>query len=628
MSVYNFFERLIDPFADESAERPPTGTFKFIWHFIAPVKWVVFSTLLASGIAAVCELYLYAYMGYLVDWMAETDPKTFFETHGWSLVGMVIIAGIVRPLALLVSRSLINLALAPGIVSLTRWHNHRYVLGQSMSFFQNDFAGRVAQKVMQTGNAVREVVINVVDGVWLLVIYLVAIVAFLVDIKPVLLIPIGLWIVAYCSIIIWMVPPVRNKSASLSEATSALTGRVVDSYTNIQSVKLFAHHKLEEDFAGAGIRRHINAFFVLMRAILNMTVTMTVINSLLILGTAGLSIWLWSNNAITVGEVAIANGLIIRINQMSGWMLRTITSLFENFGTIENGIETISQTTDIVDVPNAPDLQVSSGAIDFTDISFQYADTHAKAHTATQPSAISKTQLPILQNCTINIAAGEKVGLVGRSGSGKSTLISLLMRFHNLEHGSICIDGQDIRQVTQASLRSNIGVVTQDSSLLHRSVRDNIRYGRAGASDEDIMQAAKRAAATDFIPGLIDTQGKVGLDATVGERGVKLSGGQRQRLAIARVILKDAPILILDEATSALDSEVESAIQEQLNELMEGKTVLAVAHRLSTIAALDRLIVLDNGHIVETGTHTQLLEQQGLYAQLWSRQSGGFLGVG
>jgi len=329
-----------------------------------------------------------------------------------------------------------------------------------------------------------------------------------------------------------------------------------------------------------------------------------------------------------VGEVAIANGLIIRINQMSGWMLRTITSLFENFGTIENGIETISQTTDIVDVPGAPDLQVNSGAIDFTDISFQYAETHSQQGSATQDSIAAKTQLPILKNCTINIAAGEKVGLVGRSGSGKSTLINLLMRFHNLEHGSICIDRQDIRQVTQSSLRSNIGVVTQDSSLLHRSVRDNIRYGRAGASDEEIMHAAERAAASEFIPELIDIQGRVGLDATVGERGVKLSGGQRQRLAIARVILKDAPILILDEATSALDSEVESAIQEQLNELMEGKTVLAVAHRLSTIAALDRLIVLDNGHIVETGTHAQLLEQQGLYAQLWSRQSGGFLGIG
>lgn len=638
MSFYSFFEKLANPLPDAPVARPPVRPLAFIWHYVQPIKGLVLLTFLASGIAALCEIYVFVFIGNLVDWMSVTQPAGFLQTHGWSLAGMALIAFVLRPVALIVTRCLINFSLSPTLVASARWQNHRYVLRQSMNFFQNDFAGRVAQKVMQTGHSVREVVLNVVDGVWLLVIYVVGIAALLVDIKPVLLVPIVLWLIGYSAIVIFMVPKVRDKSAQVSEDTSAITGRVVDSYTNIQSVKLFAHNDLEERFAASAIRKHINSFVALMSAIMNMTITMTIMNNALLFCVAALSVWLWLNNSISVGEIAIANGLVLRINQMSGWMLRTITSLFEHIGTVENGIETISMPTTIVDETNAKELKVVSGELAFKGVSFNYDKAFI------QPSAIksnstesankglhrgepSIAELPIIDNCDLTLAAGEKVGLVGRSGAGKSTLINLLMRFHDIEHGVITIDGQDISKVTQESLRRNVAVVTQDTSLLHRSVRDNIRYGLSDANDEQIVRAATLAEAMHFIPDLVDLQGRSGLDATVGERGVKLSGGQRQRIAIARVILKDAPILILDEATSALDSEVESAIQEQLKNLMDGKTVLAVAHRLSTIAALDRLIVLDAGRIIETGSHSQLLQRQGLYASLWERQSGGFLGV-
>lgn len=617
MAFYSFFEKFVDPLPDSPVARPPQRPLPFIWHYVYPIRKLVLATLLFSGITALCEIFLYVFIGYLVDWMSVTEPAVFLQTHGMAIVAMVFIAFIVRPVTMIVTRCLINFALSPGLVAATRWQNHRYVLRQSMSFFQNDFAGRVTQKVMQTGNSVREIVINIVDGVWLLIIYVIGIGVLLIDIKPILLIPITLWLVGYCAVVLFMVPPVRDKSARVSEATSAITGRVVDSYTNIQSVKLFAHNDLEERFAADAIRHHLRSFVALMGAIMNMTVTMTIMNTALMFSTAALSVWLWMKGGISVGEIAIANGLVLRINQMSGWILRTITSLFEHVGTVENGIETICMPTSIVDDKEATTLKVTAGRLAFNNVSFNYD----------KKTAEQIADLPIIDNCNLTLAAGEKVGLVGRSGAGKSTLINLLMRFHDIEHGNITIDGQDIRKVTQKSLRSNIAVVTQDTSLLHRSVRDNIRYGLADASDEQIIQAATRAEAMHFIPDLVDLQGRSGLDATVGERGVKLSGGQRQRIAIARVILKDAPILILDEATSALDSEVESAIQEQLNNLMYGKTVLAVAHRLSTIAALDRLIVLDGGKIIETGTHAQLLQDKGLYASLWARQSGGFLGA-
>ncbi len=612
--MYRFFESLIDPLRDTPASQPPLGTWAFFRFYLSPIKGVLLTTLILSGIAALSELYVYIYLGRILDWMGSTKPESFLTAHGSELIWMGVVVILIRPLSLLSTRAIINLALAPGLANATRWQNHRYVLRQSMTFFQNDFAGRVAQKVMQTGHAVRETVLNIVDGAWMLVIYLVGTVLFFVDINLWLLAPIVLWMIAYTAVVFFMVPPVRKKSAKLSEENSALIGRVVDSYTNIQSVKLFAHHSLEEDFAGEGLRKHTRAFRVLMRSILSMTITLTVLNTLLIAGTAAVSIYLWMGQIITVGEIAVANGLVIRLNQMSSWVLRTITSLFENVGTVQNGIETISQPLSIIDKPSAKPLSVPKGHVRFDAVDFQY-------DRGEQGSSVIK-------ECSFEIRPGEKIGLVGRSGAGKSTLVDLMLRFHDTNIGTISIDGQNIQDVSQDSLRASIAVVSQDTSLLHRSIRDNIRYGRADASDDEVIKAAEQAEAMSFIPDLYDPHGRRGLDAHVGERGVKLSGGQRQRIAIARVILKNAPILVLDEATSALDSEVEATIQQQLQQLMEGKTVLAVAHRLSTIAALDRLIVLDHGCIVETGTHDELIESGGLYARLWQRQSGGFLGFG
>lgn len=606
--IFEYFERQIDPLKPHKVERPPDNTAAFFRFFIAPYSRVLLITLVLVGIAAITELYLYHFLGQLVDWMSRTDKSELLSSYALPMTGMIIVAAIIRPLALLVSRAYINLALAPGIANSIRWRNHRYVLRQSLDFFQNDFAGRVSQKVMQTGNAVREAVLNLIDGIWLMFIYLIGITYLFLDINSILLMPVIVWIILYAMVIYFMVPPVRHKSAALSESTSILTGRIVDSYTNIQSVKLFAHAELEEQFAADGIEQHTLSFRALMRSILSMTAALTVLNTLLLVGTASVSVYLWTLDRVTVGEIAVANGLIIRLNQMSGWILRTVTSLFENVGMVQNGIDTISRPQSVVDRSDAVLLKVSGGEIKFQSVNFNYG-----------------VDTPVVDQCSLNISPGEKVGLVGRSGAGKSTLVNLLMRFYDIDSGRILIDGQDISGVTQNSLRSSIAVVTQDTSLMHRSVRDNIRYGRPEASESSILEAANRAEAMTFIPDLEDPEGRRGLDAMVGERGVKLSGGQRQRIAIARVLLKDAPILILDEATSALDSEVEAAIQSQLESLMQNKTVIAVAHRLSTIAALDRLVVLDAGKIVEQGTHTQLLTDNGLYAGLWHRQSGGFL---
>lgn len=610
--MFAFFERLLDPLAPAEVVQPPTQIYRFFDHFLSPLKKLLLVTLLISGVAAVSELALYVFLGTLVDWMNDTRPEYFLAEHGSMLLIMALIAIVIRPLAVLVSRGLVSLTLMPGLGSLVRWHSHRYVLRQSLAYFQNDFAGRISQKVMQTGVSVREAALNLIDGVWFLVIFIVGTVTFFIGIDWRLIAPIVVWVIGYCAVIWYLVPPVKAKSARLSETNSALSGRIVDSYTNIQSVKLFSHAEREDEFAREGFARQIHAFQQLMRSILTMNIALTVLNSLLILAVAALSINLWLENALSVGAIAIANGLIIRLTQMSGWILRTIASLFEHIGTVQNGIETISQPHRVTDHNEAGELKVSNGEIRFDKVTFHYG---------------RQDQNQVINELSLTIQPGEKVGLVGRSGAGKSTLVNLLLRFYDVESGRILIDGQDIASVTQESLRSQIAMVTQDTSLLHRSIRDNIRYGRPDASEASIRRAAELAEAQSFIPDLVDPYGRRGYDAYVGERGVKLSGGQRQRIAIARVILKDAPILVLDEATASLDSEVEAAIQSQLHHLMAGKTVIAIAHRLSTIAALDRLIIIDQGRIVEQGDHQTLLSQGGIYAQLWQRQSGGFLGV-
>ncbi|MHA1190535.1 MAG: ABC transporter ATP-binding protein, partial [Alphaproteobacteria bacterium] len=571
--------------------------------------WLLGATLFVSMVASLSEISLFAFLGTLVDRMNGSDPTNFLSEHGAMFAAMSIVVLIVRPVAIILNRALVGLSLVPNLTSMVRWRNHRYVLRQSLTYFQNDFAGRIAQKVMQTSNALRETVVSIVDGVWFLVVYTVAALVLLIGADWRLAVPILIWIVLYALIILRMVPPVRVRSAALSEAHSALSGRVVDGYTNIQTVKLFAHAAREDAFAKEGLEWHLAAFRGLQRAILVMTAVLTLLNSLLIFSTAALAIWLWSTGSITLGAIALAITLVLRLNMMSGWILRMVTQIFEAIGTVENGIETLSQPTLVTDKPGAPALSVSKGAIEFDHVRFNYGRDGG-----------------VIDDLDLIIAPGERVGLVGPSGAGKSTLVNVLMRFYDLEGGSIRIDGQDIAGVSQESLRANIGMVTQDISLLHRSVRDNVRYGRPDADDTQIQAACVAAQADKFIPDLVDPRGRTGFDAHVGERGVKLSGGQRQRIAIARVILKDAPILLLDEATSALDSEVEAAIQDSLQGLMSGKTVIAIAHRLSTIAALDRLVVMNEGRIVEIGSHGDLLASGGLYASLWHRQSGGFLG--
>jgi ATP-binding cassette subfamily B multidrug efflux pump len=608
--MLNWFARLSDPFFEAPVVRPPEKMIAFYRHFLRPVRGLIAAIVVVSIVGALTEMALFVFLGLIVDWTTVTPPAEFFGKYAWALAGMGFVILVLRPLSVLLSRGLTSVSLVPSLTALVRWHSYRYVLRQSLSFFQNDFAGRIAQKVMQSGPALRESVVNVIEGILTLFIYLAGTIILFARLDLWLILPIVAWGVAYAFTILRMVPPVRAKSEAMAEANSGLSGRIVDGYTNIPAVKLFAHAEREDAFAKEGFVRHVRAFRELAGAIMMMMMSLNVINSVLIFTVGALSLWLWSAGTISVGAIALAAALVIRLNQMSGWILRTITSLFENIGTLENAISTISRPNEITDRPQAQPLVVARGEIRFENVHFHYG-----------------RESGVIDDLSLVVRPGERVGLVGRSGAGKSTLVNLLLRFYDLEGGRILIDGQDISGVTQQSLRAGIGMVTQDTALLHRSVRDNIRYGRPDAPEEEIVTAARRAHAHDFVLGLQDFRGRTGYDAHVGERGVKLSGGQRQRVAIARLVLKDAPILVLDEATSALDSEVEAAIQEQLYGLMEGRTVIAIAHRLSTIAVLDRLVVMDEGQIVETGSHSELLARDGLYASLWRRQSGGFLGL-
>jgi ATP-binding cassette subfamily B multidrug efflux pump len=555
------------------------------------------------------EVSLFTFVGKIVDMAkAAANPRAFFEEHGQTLLWMALVALVARPIAFGLHALLINQTVNANVTNMVRWQQHRYMLRQSLSFFQNDFAGRIANKIMQTGSALRQTVVEIVDALWFVAIYWTSAAIIFFELDARLLVPLLIWLAGFLTMIWFFVPRLIKRATVVSEARSTLTGRIVDSYTNILTVKLFAHTEGEDGYAKEAISDHLVKFKAQMRMITGLEMTQWLLTGMLITGTTGLSLWLWSRGAISLGAIAVTTGLVIRINNMAGWIMWVITAIFENVGTVQEGLEAISKPWTVVDAPGAKLLRVTRGEIRFDKVKFHYGRDSG-----------------LMENLSLTIRPGEKVGLVGPSGAGKSTLVNILLRFHDVEAGRILIDGQDIALVTQDSLRAQIGMVTQDTSLLHRSVRDNIRYGKTSATEAQILAAAAQAHAHDFIGSLEDYKGRHAYDAHVGERGVKLSGGQRQRIAIARVLLKDAPILILDEATSALDSEVEAAIQEQLYNLMANKTVIAIAHRLSTISAMDRLIIMEKGRIVEDGSHEELLRRGGLYASLWARQSGGFL---
>ncbi|MCJ1885114.1 ABC transporter ATP-binding protein/permease [Pseudomonas sp. LA21] len=608
--LYRRFERLIDPFRDVPERMPPSDVIRFYVYYLRQV-WPVFLALLFVGlIVALIEVALFSYLGRIVDLAQGTAPTDFFALHGRELIWMAVVALILRPLFNGLHDMLVHQSINPSMTNLIRWQNHRYVLKQSLGFFQNDFAGRIAQRIMQTGNSLRDSAVQVVDAIWHVVIYTISALVLFAEADWRLMIPLVLWVIGYVGALGYFVPQVKRRSVAASDSRSKLMGRIVDGYTNITTLKLFAHTRQEEDYAREAIDDQTRKAQRAGRVVTSMDVTITIFNGLLIAGTTGLALWLWTQSLISVGAIALATGLVIRINNMSGWIMWVVGGIFENVGQVQDGMQTIALPRQVIDKPDARPLVVNRGEVRFEQVSFSYGKGGG-----------------LIDGLDLVVRPGEKIGLVGPSGAGKSTLVNLLLRLYDLEGGRILIDDQDIAGVTQESLRAQIGMVTQDTSLLHRSIRSNLLYGRPDAGENELQDAIQKARASEFIPQLSDAEGRTGLDAHVGERGVKLSGGQRQRIAITRVLLKDAPILILDEATSALDSEVEAAIQESLETLMQGKTVIAIAHRLSTIARMDRLVVLEHGRIVESGSHAELLAHGGLYARLWRHQTGGFVGV-
>ncbi|MEM7196163.1 MAG: ABC transporter ATP-binding protein [Pseudomonadota bacterium] len=614
-SLFSYLERFRTSFPTTIPGKPPSTLLGFVAHYAKPFWPLILISAIFSTVIALIEVWLFAFVGRLVDWIADSSPQTLWDQHGTQLLFVGVIVVILLPFLKLLYEATINQGMLGNFAMRTRWDAHRYLLRQSVSFFQDDFAGRIATKMMQTSLGVRDAVMKVTEVLLYVTVYFGGAVVMFASSDIRMTFPMLAWLLGYIIALRVFIPKLRDVSMEQADARSMVTGRVVDSYTNISTVKMFAHTRHEDRYAQEGMEVFLQTVYRQMRLATYLTVTLSTMNAVLLFSVAAMGIWLWQESTVTAGSIAFAVGLVLRLQGMSQWILWEVSSLFENIGVVQDGIETISNDISIVDQDGARPLQMKGGSIRFQDVTFNYQ----KASTVNGAG--------VLQNLNLDISPGEKIGIVGRSGAGKSTLVNLLLRFHDVEHGEITIDGQNVSAVTQDSLRQAIGMVTQDTSLLHRSVRDNIRYGRQAASNEDVTAAAKRARAHDFILDLEDQEGRTAYDAHTGERGVKLSGGQRQRIAIARILLKDAPILILDEATSALDSEVEAAIQESLYELMHGKTVLAIAHRLSTIAAMDRLIVMDNGKIVESGNHSSLIARGGLYASLWSRQSGGFLSI-
>jgi len=606
--MYSFFEKLINPFPKPSQQTPPKSLIAFCLYYTKGIKRYFLLMAMLTVVIALMEVSLFGFLGELVNWLGTKSPENLLSESGTTLIIFGALVLVIMPLTMYLHSMLIHQTIFGNFPMLIRWLAHNYLLGQSVGYYHNEFAGRLATKVMQTALAVRDTVAKLLDVMLYVVVYFSGILLLIASLDPWLAVPFIVWIIAYITVLKIMLPKLSCVSSRQADARSSMTGRIVDTYTNISTVKLFSHSDRESTYAKNGMKQFLTTVHPQMRLATTLSACVWMCNALLTFSVGALSIYLWIHQGITAGAITAAIAVVLRLHGMSQWIMWEVSALFENIGTVRDGIKTLTQYREVQDKANATELNFTQGAIHFNNVTFNYGQ-----------------QKNIIDNFSLDIKPGEKIGLIGRSGAGKSTLVNLLLRFYDIDAGEIMIDGQNIASVKQDSLRKYIGMVSQDTSLLHRTVRENLCYGRPDASDEQIQQATLKAAAHDFIMTLEDNNGNTGYDAEVGERGVKLSGGQRQRLAIARVLLKDAPILILDEATSALDSEVEQAIQENLRTLMGDKTVIAIAHRLSTIAALDRLIVIDEGRIIEQGTHQQLLTQNGVYAKLWQHQSGGFL---